>query len=152
MWTFLAFLLSAHVHGEANLSVTVEKDQLKIEFSLPGDEIPGLKNRPQNESDLKAFDAQLTKEAESQLWFSVLPQTCERKSLQVKTRSSGSSGHFDYHREEVFRCASGVGEAWLQIEFWKKLPAIKKLRALILKEEGQKSLVLKPSDSKLYLH
>jgi hypothetical protein len=151
MWTFIAFLLSAHVHGEANISVTIEKEQLKIEFSLPGDEIPGLKKRPQNESDLKIFDAQLTQEAEGQHWFSVSPPSCIRKSIQVKTRSSGSTGHFDYHLEMIFNCASDVEKAQLYLEFWKKLPAIKKLRALILKEEGQRSVVLKPGDSKLYL-
>ena len=151
MWSLLTLLLSAHVHGEGNLSVAIEKNQLKIEFSIPGDEMPGLKKRPQSEADLKIFDAELTKEANEKAWFVLSNKACERKSLQVKTIASGSSGHFDYHREELFDCPSGVGESTLQLGFWGALPAIKKVRVLILKEQGQKSLVLKPSDSALSL-
>lgn len=145
----------AHIHGNAVIRVSVEESGTGyIEFEAPSMDLWGFGHHPEERSDIDRQNAILDifKREPSRL-FSFSPENgCRLILEEVKVvysdedeKHQSDDTHFEHseHSELYARyrieCEKNIADRELMIRLDHEFPAIKRIKAVILSEEGQRS-------------
>lgn len=153
---YLLLLLTAHVHGQGQLSLVATGNELRLELIVPGDDIAPSDRKFENTDELSQY--WLNRVSDSH-WFVLDPGAqCVRDQLKVEVHYQDKRpnnhprrDHYDLLFSMNHQCKDLSKSPQLQLNVWSEMKRIHKLNVLLLQEGAQRSLVLKSSDTQLSL-
>ena len=143
---------SAHEHGVANLNLVFQDSDLQIELLLPAADISGFEHAPKTKEE-KQRDAESIKLLEGVKNVLALTDAakCELGSVKVvnSANESHDHGHSEYRAVYKFSCAKPMSLKKVDIEIFKSLTTLTKIRANTVVAGKQKQLTLSKEQSSI---
>lgn len=139
---------TAHVHGEAKVSIAFDGLKGKIEVHAPGESIFGFEHEARSKKDIRAKDKSMAKLEEniSEMVKFSADSGCEIKKDIFEVNQM--KGHSELTAEFSVACSASPAGSSIVFNFKKSFPGMKKVKVDFLMGELQKSLqVLADGDS-----
>jgi hypothetical protein len=138
----------AHVHGEAELNLVVDGQQLLVEFISPLDNLLGFEHAPQTAEQTQAYhdlEQQLT---DYRVLFSISNADCVQTEQQTEVLFAEEHvGHAEWHGEYHLHCTEFGNEASLELQLFSNYPGVEILSIQLISAKGQsQSIASKGSD------
>lgn len=159
----------AHVHGEANMTLVRDGNQIVIQLKSPAFNLTGFEHQPKDDKEramvnatahqLKQFDSlfKLPKQAGCKL------QTAKVDSILMdkehaghnhnhdhdhdKTSGATAHAHADFYVDYELNCQQPEQLKTLQVMIFKPFPAIEKVRLQWVLESGQGAAIATPKSA-----
>jgi len=97
----------AHVHGEAEITLILQDDELAINFESPAVNLVGFEHQPENDQQRKVLDTALVDLRNPISWLQFDGSNCDLVSATVKTSLDSTheqKGHAEFSAEYLFQC------------------------------------------------
>ena len=152
-----AFGTSAHVHGEATLSVALDGLTVTIVFDSPLDNLVGFEHAPRTEKQRQALTGMTALlVAPAHLFVLDAAAGCEpagskftppAPSSVPTTGAKGASGeaHREQEAEYTFRCKDPARLRSIEVKLFGAFPRIKRIRASVAGAGKQTAMTLTPA-------
>ena len=100
----------AHVHGEARLEISVDREQLVVTLESPLDSLLGFEHAPRNAGEREAVQGMAAKlKQASQAFAPSAAALCKSISVELNSPvlggNAGSAGHNDLDARYTWQCA-----------------------------------------------
>lgn len=158
-WPVLAQIRGPHIHGAAELNVTVHGHELELQLETPLENVAGFEHAPRTEKQLAAVRTMTAKLRHPETLFaptaaaacapvkvrlssSVLPPALLGEADAAASRSGGAKEHADLDAVFVFRCAHIERLEGLDTSVLQAFPGIRKLKVQVAGPRGQAATVL----------
>ncbi|MEW8508139.1 MAG: DUF2796 domain-containing protein [Candidatus Thiodiazotropha sp.] len=147
----------AHVHGEAQLLLAIEGDDLEIELHSPAMNIVGFEHRPANAAQKQAVESAIDTLKQPGLVFNIpTVAKCETVSVEVETPLAEDDGHDDEDHTNFtghyrFRCAAISRLQGIEVKLLKHFPGIEVIDVQSISKRGQQQIDLTPEQNMLAL-
>lgn len=155
----LAQARGPHVHGAAELSVTIEGNRLDIELDSPLENLAGFEHAPRTDKQRAAVRAMAAKLRQAQALFAptaaaecapaavrlssaVLPGELLGEEAAAASRSGADKGHADLVAAFAFQCVHIDRLQGLETSLLQAFPGIGKLKVQVAGPRGQSATVL----------
>ena len=153
----------AHVHGAAELRVTVDGNELDIELESPLDNVLGFEHAPRTDKERGAVRAMALKLRQAQNLFEpTAAAQCTLSSVQLESAAlapellgepkpaqpeakKDEDGHADLDASFGWRCAAPEKLTGMDVRLMQAFPGLRKLTVQVVGPRGQSSTVLSPS-------
>ena len=154
----------AHVHGAAELRVTVDGNQLDIALESPLDNVLGFEHAPRTDPERGAVRAMAAKLRQAQNLFApTAVAQCTLSSVQLESAAlapellgepkpaqpeakKDEDGHADLDASFGWRCAAPEKLTGMDVRLLQAFPGFRKLNVQVVGPRGQSSTVLSPSE------
>lgn len=159
----------AHVHGEGELNVVVEGNDVLMELTLPGADVVGFEHKAKNDGDVAAVQAALETLANAGTVFA-LPAAAGCELAEAHAESSlleeaESHGHKDEHKHEhgheaghgdfgafyEFTCADPDALKDIEVRLFVLFPSLDEIQVQAVTSKGQWAKELTPADNRFLL-
>lgn len=145
----LAQSAPAHVHGVANLDISIEGDRLSLALEAPLDALVGFERPPKTAKEKDAFEAM--KKAlndAARLFLPTAAAHCTPVSVKLDVPFAdgkpGRDGHGDVDVEYVFRCAQPAALKGVETSLFQSAHALYRIEVRRAGPAGQGSGRLTP--------
>ncbi len=161
---------TAHVHGEAELTLAVESNKLLINFLTPADSLLGFEHKAETAEQVKKIEDVRTKLSQIDTILTLSKMKCEisnnennLNTLLAKGSHSTLGKHKDEHEHEhhvehtelsfsyTLMCEKLSEVNTATINLFEQFEEINKVRTLWISEKGQGAVTLTPNNNTLKL-
>ena len=150
----------AHVHGAAELRVTVDGNQLDIALESPLDNMLGFEHAPRTDKERSAVRAMAAKLRQAQnLFVPTAAAQCTLSSVQLESGAlapellgepkptqpeakKDEDGHADLDASFGWRCAAPEKLTGMDVRLLQAFPGLRKLNVQVVGPRGQSATVL----------
>ncbi|NNC99611.1 MAG: DUF2796 domain-containing protein [Gammaproteobacteria bacterium] len=157
--------LDAHSHGEAQISIAIDGDQIFLTLVSPAANLVGFEHSPKNAEQREHADTtQHTLSDYTNLYELPADTNCEvaEKSVQwTFDRDSNNekhtehadtpSGHSEFEAEFLLTCENSAGINTIGVRLFEQFPAIERIRVEVLFDSSQIVEVLTPAKNTVKL-
>lgn len=140
----------AHLHGHAELAVSVEGDRLTVTFESPLDSLIGFEHEPTNDAQIAELEALQDTFSEPAVLLS-LPERarCEANSISSGTRYSGDHGSLMVEQDFICRNINRITQ--LDVTVFATFLQIEHVDTVFLSDTNQVAKELSPAQPTLDL-
>lgn len=149
--------LHAHVHGQAQIQIAVEKTQLLMNFSSPLYNFLGFERRAHNDKEKQMIE-QLRQQAQNPLYWFSLPASAQCRLVTMHLdaplldsntapSTSQEKPHGNLRFEADFECKKPEEFKQLQIRLFESFNEIKRLKLTVIQDQKQISRTLSNGDT-----
>lgn len=141
---------SAHVHGEAQLNIAVDGQEVFAEFTAPAIDVVGFEHvaRDAAEQNAVANAIEALKSPETLFVFSgsdcVLSRV-DAASEGLLTADEAAEGHAEFEASYVFHCDTVDDLTMIDLGFFDIWPSLKEMEVVFLGVDTQLSLEMTPA-------
>jgi hypothetical protein len=163
----------AHVHGVAELNVSVERDTLQIALESPLDSLLGFERGPQGKQELDRVRRMASRLREGDKLFVPTPSAgCRLTKVTLVSAvidpvllgeapvampaakaargdDQAGAGHADLDAEFIFHCAQPAALQGLEVKLFGAFPGYRQIRAQVVTGKRQSAARLSPKASTL---
>ena len=162
---------SAHVHGEAKLSLALEGNTLEINLESPSVNIVGFEHKASTPEQAHAVEEAEALLKSTQKLFIFSGTRCDVKEVKVDV-SGLENEHLDHHEDDhghhdehhghddthseigvnySFTCAQGEKLTSVTVELLNQFPGIEEMDVMWITEAGQGAVELNPGTKHIHL-
>jgi hypothetical protein len=145
-----------HAHGKAEMELTVQDGLLRAVFRTPMDSLLGFEHAPKTETQKLAVSQLKNKLANPAQFFvpspaaQCTPNAAEASSTLFTGQVSG--GHSDLEYRFGFKCTNAKALAELDAVLFADYPRLHEIRALVVTNQGQRSVTVKKRSRRIGLN
>jgi hypothetical protein len=136
-----------HAHGKGELELTVQGDAIRAIFRTPMDSLLGFEHAPKTDSQRAATERLRAKLSNPDTFFLPTPaaQCTPSSSEATSTLFSGqvSGSHSDLEYRFSFKCTTIGALKGLDAVLFADYPRLHEIRAVVVTDKGQRSILLK---------
>lgn len=151
-----AFAGKAHLHGAAKLDVVIEGNRVLVNLDSPLDNIIGFEHLPRTTAEHKSVSEAKIRLSQATTMVQPNPEAqCKASSQMLESPVFEASGakttehHLDIEAQYEFTCANPQELRQIQVGLFSAFPRLQKLQVQYAGPKGQKSLVLRPKQTKI---
>ena len=147
----------AHAHGQAELRVAVDGNQLEVTLESPLDNVLGFERAPRNDKERSAVRAMALKLRQAQTLFVPTPEArCTLASVQIAsavlapqllgeassatTPGANPDGHADLDATFQWRCTEPAQLTSLDVRLMQAFSGLRKLNVQVAGPRGQSAM------------
>lgn len=140
----------AHVHGEAELLIAIEGENISVSFESPLANLIGFENEPQTDAESEAYNAMRNSLAESDtvLTFSEAAN-CTHYSSETSIRRNGD--HATMIADYEFTCEDMAALRDGTVPAFRAFEGLESVDLAIVSETGQSAASLSASDTRFVI-
>ncbi|GLX82405.1 ZrgA family zinc uptake protein [Thalassotalea eurytherma] len=156
---------TAHIHGEAELMIAIDKNVVEIELIAPAASILGFEHQATTEQEIKRVNEakKLLKRQANIIQFS--ESTCESHHAEIDTgellvnghhhheknshEHSHSISHFEIAVHMAMECQRGEALGAVSIKLFQHFAGLERIRLLWATSTEQGSVILTPQNSEI---
>ena len=142
----VAFVQAApkHVHGEARLEISIDREQLDIALEIPLDSLLGFEHAPRNAAERQAVLAMAAKlKQANQLFVLSGAAQCVSTSVELDSPVLGSKsepgGHNDLDAHYTWRCAKPEALRDIATGLFADFPKLRRITIEFAGPQGQRA-------------
>lgn len=140
----------AHVHGHAELAVSVDGDRLIATFDSPLDSLIGFEHEPKNEAETAALETLQNRFSEPSILLALPDRAgCEVDSISSGVRYQGDHGSLMVEQDFICKNINRISQ--LDVTVFAEFPDIEHIDAVFLGESEQVAKELSATQSTLDL-
>ena len=134
----------AHVHGQARLEISVDREQLVITLESPLDSLLGFEHAPRNASERQAVQSMAAKlkQAEKILMPSAAA-LCVSTGVEINSPVLGGKlepgGHNDLDARYTWRCAKPEALRDIATGLFSEFPKLRRIAVELVGPQGQRA-------------
>lgn len=134
----------AHVHGEARLEVSVDREQLVIALESPLDSLLGFEHAPRNAAERQAVQAMAAKlKQASQIFVLSAAAQCVSTGVELESPVLGGKsepgGHNDLDARYTWRCAKPEALRDIATGLFADFPRLQRITVEFAGPQGQRA-------------
>lgn len=145
----------AHVHGEANLNIVIDQNNVLIELESPAANLLGFEHTPHTSAEKQQLKVTQSLLSEPSTLLSITNNQCQLVNTDIELPFSDHddhhSDHSEIHAEYTLQCQSGKAITLLSIQLFSHFPDMQKLTVMWIKNDQQGSVTLTPDDHQIIL-
>jgi hypothetical protein len=139
----------AHVHGEARLEISVDREELVITFESPLDSLLGFEHVPRNAAERQAVQAMAAKlKLATQIFVLSAAAQCVSTGVELESPVLGSKsapgGHGDLDARYTWRCAKPEALRDVATGLFADFPKLRRIVVEFAGPQGQRAGRLDP--------
>lgn len=140
----LAQAAPAHVHGEARLEISMEREQLVIALESPLDGLLGFEHAPRNAAERQAVQAMVAKlKQASQAFVPSAAAQCTSTGVELDSPVLGgkpdATGHNDLDARYTWRCAKPEALRDVIVGLFADFPRLQRIAVEFAGPQGQRA-------------
>lgn len=148
----------AHVHGTAQLAVSVEGNMLQLDFDSPLENLIGFEHAPRNERERQAVQRMMnTLRRPEMLFVPTGAARCVPENPQITmpfsdidgTKASKPDDYADVEATFTFRCETPSRLNDIEARLLDAFPGVKKVNVQLVTPRGQAAAILADRQRKL---
>lgn len=143
--------VGAHVHGEADLIIAVDGNQLQLELTSPLDSLLGFEHASRTEKQRKAAQALRERFARPETLFAPSAAArCTAAPAQLKApvldaaAGNKADGHAELEASIVFRCEAPDALKEVDVRLFDAFAPLHRVKAQVAGPRGQRGATLTP--------
>lgn len=138
---------TAHVHGEADLRIVLNKKDAVVELETPAENIYGFEHAPKDakqKQHVEAMNLKLTEYATKLIMFTPDPACVPKVEIEKPfgEHHDGHGEHTDIEIELKYKCAKDLEALNLSVQVRKFFPGIKKLKTVFITSTKQTTAMI----------
>lgn len=139
----------AHKHGHGDLDISIEKNEIELDFELSAEDVIGFEHKPKNDQE-KATIQEIKNKIETEFTGITVPEGCEvkKRGFDVDYKKGG---HAEVEIEVDLKCKDVAKIKNLEVLIFQSFPKIKHVNVNIVTESAQKTADITPSNYKVNL-
>jgi len=142
----------AHVHGSAYMSIAIEKNQVAMDFDVPGIDLVGFEHKAKTAHDKKTLSNRLDylRKHADPLQFPA-DSICRITSRRVDPEQHAGEDHIDYELGVKYQCADTSKIDQFSTSLFKENKSLKFIKVDVITVLGQTSQTLTDKDNIMVL-
>lgn len=139
---------SAHVHGEAHLTMAIDAQSLVMELEVPLDSLVGFEHKPTNDTETKALAQAHDLLAKADALFKLNEAAeCILTSAEIDMPSFEAGAHADVDAEYQYQCDAPERISSLEVSLFQSFERIEVLKTIYLSDDKQLAATLTPDNT-----
>lgn len=142
--TTIAQAAPAHVHGEARMEISVDREQLVVALEIPLDSLLGFEHLPRNAAERQAVQAMAAKlKQASQIVMLSAAAQCTSTGVELDSPVLGGKsepgGHNDLDARYTWRCAKPEALRDVATGLFADFPRLQRITVEFAGRQGQRA-------------
>jgi len=133
----------AHVHGEARLEISIEREQLLIALESPLDDLLGFEHAPRNAAERQAVQTMAAKlKQASRVFVPSAAAQCVSTGVELESPVFGGkseAGHNDLDARYSWRCAKPEALRDVTTSLFADFPKLRRMAVEFAGPQGQRA-------------
>jgi hypothetical protein len=134
----------AHVHGEARMEVSVDREQLVVALAIPLDSLLGFEHLPRNVAERQAVQAMTAKLNQAdRLFVPSIAAQCVSAGIELDSPvlggKSAPGGHNDLDARYIWRCAKPEALRDIATGLFADFPKLRRIVVEFAGPQGQRA-------------
>lgn len=144
-----------HAHGEGELNVAIDGNEVVVELTAPGSDIVGFEHKPSTDADRKAVAAAAAMLKDGGALFAFPDKAgCKMQDADVhsdlmKDDQHDHGEHAEFRAHYRFRCETPGALSHVDVGYFKAFPRARELDVQLITPKGQGAAELTASSSRL---
>ena len=94
---------AAHVHGQANMTIAMDRQTVVVEVSIPGFDVVGFEHEPADSQQVLAIDTAIEALKDTDNWLSFEQGSCQKGDVNIENplAPAESEGHSKHQNFEI---------------------------------------------------
>lgn len=143
---------AAHVHGEAELNLVVDGQQLLVEFISPLENLLGFEHAPQTAEQKQAYQDLQQQLTDYRSLFTLTNAECVQTEQHSEAPFADEhAGHAEWHGEYHLQCTEFGNDASLEPQLFSSYPGVEKLSIQLISAKGQSQFIVSKDNDRIPL-
>jgi hypothetical protein len=143
-----------HAHGEGELNLAIDGNEVVVELTAPGSDIVGFEHKPSTDADRKAAAAAAILKDGGALFAFPDKAGCKMQDADVqsdlmKDDQHDHGEHAEFQAHYRFRCETPDALSHVDVGYFKAFPRAEELEVQLITPKGQGAAELTASSSRL---
>jgi hypothetical protein len=133
-------VIEAHVHGEAELNIVIDGNEVLVAFISPLENLLGFEHKPETHEQQHAYDDLQTQLNSYEALIDVVDAECKQIDVHAEEPySDRHDSHAEWHAEYHLNCDRFTA---IKPVLFSNYPGIEKLTVQLISEQGQSQFIV----------